>query len=120
MFPNYALLVLVLALGVSAVVWTVGARLRARRGGTPLPGFRSMMGRGLLVPTAMILIAADFAQTPKAWVAWIGLVFGSWLVTLAVVRGVNRAVGFRPPAPQPVATKNVPTPSEELASESVA
>ena len=94
MFPWYALLVLGLALGVSAVAWLLGARLRARRGEQPLPDFRSMMGRGLVVPTAMIFMAADFASGPTVWTTWIALAFGSWIVTLAVVRVVIRAIGF--------------------------
>lgn len=86
MFPNYAYVVVAAVLGVSALVWTVGARLRVRRGEEALPTFRSMMGRGLFAPTAMIFMAADFGIGPTSWVVWVGMVFGSWLVTLSIVR----------------------------------
>lgn len=95
MFPNYALIVLAAVLVVSALVWTIGARLRVRRGEAALVPFRSMMGRGLFAPAAMIFMAADFSMGPVPWVAWVALVFGSWLVTLAVVRA---AVGTLTPA----------------------
>lgn len=107
MFPTYALVVLVAVLGISAVVWTLGVRLRARRGEAPLPPMRTMMGRGLVAPTALIFMAADFATAPASFATWVGIVFGSWMVTLVVVRTVNRIIGFdvkaAPAANAPVA-----------------
>lgn len=95
MYPLHAFIVLGLALGVSAVVWILGAHLRAGRGEAPMIPFRSMMGRGLIVPTAMIFMAADFAVTPTDWLLWTAIAFGGWIVTLGISRAIIGVIGYQ-------------------------
>ena len=103
MFPVYAIVILVLALATSALVWSIGAHLRAKRGEQVLPDFKSMMGRGWIAPLAILFLAADFGATLQIWLVWSALVVGGWLLTLVVVRGVLAGV-YRDRARRPRAT----------------
>jgi hypothetical protein len=103
MFPVYAIVILVLAFATSALVWSIGAHLRVKRGEPALPDFKSMMGRGWLAPLAILFLAADFGATMQIWLVWTALVVGGWLLTLIVVRGVLAGV-YRDRARRPRAT----------------
>lgn len=78
--------------------------------------FRTMMGRGLIVPTAMIFMAADFAATPVTWLTWIGLAFGGWLVMLGLTRAVIGVIGFEVATTTTTKTTQTATPDVPAAA----
>lgn len=90
--PWFAIVILGAGTLIAAGVWILGARLRVARGEEAIPPFRTMAIRGLVTPIALGLMAADFTRSTSTWMLWVGLVLGSWLATLVVVRAVLRVM----------------------------
>lgn len=86
--PTFAIAILAAGLIIAAAVWTIGARVRHSHGEPAVASFAAMLLRGLFLPIALILMAADFTSSVTTWMVWSGLVLGTWLATLIVVRSV--------------------------------